>query len=509
MLIKVVKLLGTLMSEEPRLAKKALGPLCNIIQTTPAKSLMYECINTATIALSHLLATEGETPANLLRVVNLCTDKLQSFLSDPDQNLKYLGLVGLSSMMASYPTAVARHRAVILGCLRDEDMTIRLRALNLLCGMITKRNIVEVVRKLMRHAATSDDVYRDAVVEKILWVCSKDRYAFVNDFAWYVSILIELINVNNGSFGGPIAIQLIDICMRVASVRSFVATEIAQILTDGRLLNGPIRDDDAGMVNVLVAAAFIVGEYSSMLGVDQGESSGNEECKGGIDTNISHCKLLMQTLLCPRTLKLPSTVQGSFIQSVLKIVLNFLQTPDFIPSTQLDEFVQVALPLSLPFASSAHIEVQERGVALKAILGHVRSTMSKSTGPGSYVTIASALRAVHAEELKAVHPKAQDSVPLPEGLDLNTWINADEAAAEKFAQNFVTDEVRFCPKQTGYTCFAATPNKIPSVSQEVTREVGKFHENEWDFLDPKDGERGSLSLKVSNLQTFPVFHYHA
>jgi AP-3 complex subunit delta-1 len=41
MLIKVVKLLGSLVSEEPRLARKLLEPLATIIQNTPAKSLLY------------------------------------------------------------------------------------------------------------------------------------------------------------------------------------------------------------------------------------------------------------------------------------------------------------------------------------------------------------------------------------------------------------------------------------------------------------------------------------
>ena len=42
MLIKVAKLLGALVQEEPRLARKLLEPLANIVQSTPAKSLMFE-----------------------------------------------------------------------------------------------------------------------------------------------------------------------------------------------------------------------------------------------------------------------------------------------------------------------------------------------------------------------------------------------------------------------------------------------------------------------------------
>ena len=338
------------MSEEPRLAKKSLGPLCNIIQTTPAKSLMYECINTCTVALSYIRTIEGEISANLLRVVNLCTEKLQSFLSDPDQNLKYLGLVGLSSMMASYPTAVGKYR-VILGCLQDEDMTIRLRALNLLCGMINSRNIVEVVRKLMKNFGASDDVYRDAVVEKILYVCSKDRYAYVNDFAWYISVLIDLISVNNGAFGTPIASQLLDICMRVSSVRRFAAIELTHAFTDGRLLSGPIGEGRRGMVNLLVAASFIVGEYSSFLFVGDEKSSGDEALSG--ITPVSQCKILLETLLSARTLALPPVVQASFVHTSMKIISIFLQM--FSKIYEMGDITRKALALSVSFASSSHM----------------------------------------------------------------------------------------------------------------------------------------------------------
>ncbi|RYG62256.1 hypothetical protein EON64_18065, partial [archaeon] len=43
-LIKVVKLLGSLLGREPRLARKLLEPLAAIVQSTSAKSLQFECV---------------------------------------------------------------------------------------------------------------------------------------------------------------------------------------------------------------------------------------------------------------------------------------------------------------------------------------------------------------------------------------------------------------------------------------------------------------------------------
>ena len=148
MLIKVVKLLGSLVSEEPRLARKLLEPLVTIIQNTTAKSLQFECINTVTLALPYTKREDGSDAKNVPIVVKLCSDNLKQFIEDPDQNLKYLGLVGLVNLMQSHPKAVIDHREHVLKCLNDDDVTIRTRALELLSGMVTRRNIVDLVQHL-------------------------------------------------------------------------------------------------------------------------------------------------------------------------------------------------------------------------------------------------------------------------------------------------------------------------------------------------------------------------
>jgi AP-3 complex subunit delta-1 len=56
------------------------------------------------------------------------------FTEDPDQNLKYLGLVGFVNLMHSHPRVVVEHRELVLRCLHDDDITIRTRALELLTG---------------------------------------------------------------------------------------------------------------------------------------------------------------------------------------------------------------------------------------------------------------------------------------------------------------------------------------------------------------------------------------
>lgn len=59
--------------------RKLVPPLTELIETTPAMSLLYECIQTSIVG-GMLNGTEGEALAHT------CVEKLQCFLEDVDQN---------------------------------------------------------------------------------------------------------------------------------------------------------------------------------------------------------------------------------------------------------------------------------------------------------------------------------------------------------------------------------------------------------------------------------------
>ena len=58
---------------------------------------------------------------------------LSSFL------VKYLGLLAMGKILKTHPKSVQSHKDLILDCLDDKDESIRLRALDLLYGMVCNR----------------------------------------------------------------------------------------------------------------------------------------------------------------------------------------------------------------------------------------------------------------------------------------------------------------------------------------------------------------------------------
>lgn len=81
---QVVKLLGSLVPEEPRLARKLLEPLATIIQNTAAKSLLYECIHTVTLALPFARKADGTDSRNVqVRHPSPCNPSIAALFPPP------------------------------------------------------------------------------------------------------------------------------------------------------------------------------------------------------------------------------------------------------------------------------------------------------------------------------------------------------------------------------------------------------------------------------------------
>ena len=303
-LIKVVKLLGSLTPLEPRLAKKLTEPLSDIISTTPAKSLLYECVNT-------LLSGELKSK----QIIRLCLDKLRSFIEDSDQNLKYLGLLGLHKLMKKHPKVVAEHKDLILDCLKDEDVTIRMRALDLITSMVSQRNIMGIIKKLIEHLDGAEGSYREHVLERILFIGSQDHYAYISDFEWYISTLVDLTHISGASKENAlrITVQLMDVTIRVPGVRRYSVKAMSDVILAGRLLAQAAAQN--AMCEVLSAAGFIVGEFGEYV-EEHGE--------------------LVKMMLRADTLKLSADVQNVFVQAIIKILASALLQPFDVDEDRID-----------------------------------------------------------------------------------------------------------------------------------------------------------------------------
>ncbi|KAJ3316334.1 AP-3 complex subunit delta, partial [Gonapodya sp. JEL0774] len=234
MLIKIVKLFGLLTPEEPRLARKLVAPLTNLINQTRAMSLLYECIHT--VLTGGFLSPEvaGTIGTEVNQLATACVTKLRAFVEDQDPNLKYLGLYLLLKLLPVNPKAVSEYRETILGCLEDPDVSIRLRALEIVSNLdLVKRLLVHLMPRTVpvtkpiaagktRPPPVLDPAYRLEVVQRILRLCTQDVYEKVSDFEWYADVLVDLVRFSGVAVGEQLAAKVLDLGVRVKGVRGYL-----------------------------------------------------------------------------------------------------------------------------------------------------------------------------------------------------------------------------------------------------------------------------------------------
>lgn len=383
MLIKIIKLFGALTPLEPRVGEKVIQPLENLAHSTSAMSVLYETISTIMAILASPTSKIPKSRASAYR--QLCVQKLRIFIEDSDQNLKYLGLLAMKKMLLIHPKSVRAHQDIILGCLEDKDESIRLRALDLLYGMVSKENLTTaagdgIVDRLMKHVSypKMGNKFRDEIVFKVIDICSRNDYFYISNFDWYITVLVTLASIEGGtSHGNLIAQQLLDVAVRVKEVRPYAVKQMAAILnhTDKFSTNFSVTE-------VLYAASWICGEYSEFL-------------SDKLDT--------MYNLLGAKNFA--SYIMAIFVQNACKIFSRLSQEmsrQDF--EAMCDRLTKDELPNLL---SIDDLEVQER---VRNFINIVQLSRDENVDFG---------KMFYAYALNPVTAQAQSKVPIPADLDLD------------------------------------------------------------------------------------------
>eukprot|EP00058_Branchiostoma_floridae_P018373 XP_002603862.1 hypothetical protein BRAFLDRAFT_276908 [Branchiostoma floridae] len=472
-LIKIIKLFGALTPLEPRLGKKLIEPLTNLIHSTSAMSLLYECINTVIAVLISLSSGMPNHNAS----IQLCVQKLRILIEDSDQNLKYLGLLAMSKILKTHPKSVQAHKDLILQCLDDKDESIRLRALDLLYGMVSKKNLMEIVRKLMIHMDKAEgSMYRDELLSKIVQICSQNNYQYITNFEWYVSVLVELTRVEGTRHGSVIASQMLDVAIRVKAIRAFAVEQMAQLLENSHIVASSAQRN--GICEVLYAAAWIAGEFSEHLRDPKGT---------------------LEDMLRQKVTSLPGHIQAVFVQNIMKlyaaILVKYEEDEDNDGIREVSDLLVEKLPM---FVQSGDLEVQERACCILQLMKYVKKLQDKD------VSCADEVSALFAGELNPVAPKAQRKVAVPEGLDLDKWINdpPSESSDEEGPANslFIPDDSRMMNES-----LTRQVEELSDDELERRREIRRAEtQNNPHYLKLGGPAKGSKYQEVVNVEDIPV-----
>ncbi|XP_057750099.1 AP-1 complex subunit gamma-2-like [Arachis stenosperma] len=142
-----------------------------------ANAILYECVQT-------IMSIEGNGGLRVLAI-----GILGKFLSNRDNNIRYVALNMLMKAVTADPQAVLRYRATILECVKDADASIRKRALELVYVLVNESNVKPLTTELVSYLETCDQDFKGDLTAKICSIVSK----FSPEKIWYIDQMIKVL----------------------------------------------------------------------------------------------------------------------------------------------------------------------------------------------------------------------------------------------------------------------------------------------------------------------------
>lgn len=195
---------------------------------------------------------------------------LAKFLVGKDNNTKYVSLNTLLKVVPQEPTAVQRHRKFISHCLQDNDISIRMRALELSFAILDNSNLVELINELMKFLAKQDEDSKDLIIYTIDHLIDTFDTHTVKDENWKLDVFLNVLKLV-GPFINYEKINDILIIINNTAQLSDKYNFLRKLLIislDEKSME--ISDENIGWRLVLI---WCIGEYCDLLLSDNNESS--------------------------------------------------------------------------------------------------------------------------------------------------------------------------------------------------------------------------------------------
>lgn len=241
--VRILRLFRVLGRGDPATSEQINDILAQVATNTEStknvgNAILYEAVLT-------ILDIEADSGLRVLGV-----NILGKFLANKDNNIRYVALNTLIKVVAIEPNAVQRHRNTILECLRDPDISIRRRALDLSFTLIREDNVRVLIRELLAFLEVADTEFKSVMTTQI--GIAADRYA--PNKRWQVDTMLRVIKLA----GNYVKEQILSSFVRL------IATSPDQQTYSVQNLYAALKADITQEALTLIGV-WVIGEYGDAL----------------------------------------------------------------------------------------------------------------------------------------------------------------------------------------------------------------------------------------------------
>ena len=172
--------------------------------------------------------------------------------------MRYLGLEAMAHLAAHEESLdyLRKHQQTVLLALRDKDVSVRRRALDLLYSMCDASNAKSTVQELLRTLPTADYSLREEMVLKIAILAEK----YATESQWYVDVTLQLISQAGAQVPEEVWFRIVQIVTNNEELQEYAAKTVL----------GHLRATQPGNESIVKIGAYILGEFGHLIANDAG-----------------------------------------------------------------------------------------------------------------------------------------------------------------------------------------------------------------------------------------------
>lgn len=260
---KILRLLRLLGRNDPDTSETMNDILAQVATNTETSknvgnAILYETV----LSIMEIKSESG------LRVLGV--NILGRFLLNADKNIRYVALNTLLQIVQADFNAVQRHRSTIVDCLKDPDVSIRRRAMELCFALISANNIRTMTKELLVFLEKADPEFKSQ--------CSSNLFIAADMYApnrkWHIDTMIKVLTTAGNYVRDDVVGNLIQLISESNSLNIYTVQQLWKQLTGDLALRQPL----------LQVALWCLGEYGDLLN--------SSEVKDAEPPNISEDEIL-------------------------------------------------------------------------------------------------------------------------------------------------------------------------------------------------------------------------
>jgi len=341
-ILRLLRVLGHNDSEASEAMNDILAQVATNTETSKnvGNAILYETV----LSIMHIKSESG------LRV--LAINILGRFLLNSDKNIRYVALNTLLRTVHADNSAVQRHRATILECLKDPDVSIKRRALELSFALINGSNIRIMMKELLAFLEKTDAEFKAQCSSGI--VSAAERFS--PNRRWHIDTLLRVLIAAGNFIRDDVVSNTIQIIAESTTLQGYSVGQLWRAVSSSP--NQLQHDGNPGDLDLHSAslpiserqplaqvAAWCLGEYGDYLINGRTNVSEDEDAVMAQEDEVVD---FMQNLLLSTQSTLVTKQYA--ITALTKLSTRFTQSISRIES------------IVSGFGTHLHVELQQRGV---------------------------------------------------------------------------------------------------------------------------------------------------